>query len=133
MSSDSQMIEVFATDRAAKQVAELKTAVGADFDDLVRVVTSKHSMDEFLAAADQITLDEDAHITGVGPDIINDGIVVRVLADEGGKVEKAILARDESALRELVPAVGPILEQAATQQLNVRFELGGGASPATES
>ena len=101
--------------------AELKTAVGADFDDLVRVVPSKHSMDELLAAAGHVTLDEDAHITGAGPDIINDGLVVRVLADEGGKVEKVILARDESALRELVPAVGPILDQAATQQLNVRF------------
>lgn len=121
MSSDSQMIEVYATDRAAKQLAELKTAVGADFDDLVRVVPSKHSMDELLAAAGQVTLDEDAHIAGVGPDIINDGIVVRVLPDEDGAVEKTILVGDESALLEPVPAVGPILDQAATQQLNVRF------------
>ena len=101
--------------------AELKTVVGADFDDLVRVVISNHSMDDLLSAISQLTPEDDPQITGVGPDIIYDGLVVRVLADEGGKVEKVILARDESALRELVPAVGLILDQAATQQLNVRF------------
>lgn len=93
MTSDSTMVEIYATDAAAPALATIEREVGAPFDQLVRIVPVERSLNELLEAQRRV-LDADipsGQILSVGTDLSRNTLDLG-LSDAAFDLARSVLA-----------------------------------------
>ncbi len=127
LTSNKELLEVYATPKAGPQLDALKSSLGADFDRYVRVIEVERSLDDLVALAQGFGNQVDAtSVEGFGPDVTTNGLVVSVDESVVG-MDKAISVKD---IAKQLPDLAARIEELASKGVPVRIEA---AAPMTSA
>ncbi|MDO4606618.1 MAG: hypothetical protein Q4B12_04790 [Bowdeniella nasicola] len=119
LTSNKELLEVYATPKAGPQLDVLKRSLGADFDRYVRVIEVERSLDELVVLAQEVGDQAgDTRLVEIGPDVVTNGLVVGI--DESAVGADAVMSAED--ITNQVPNVANLVEDLEAKGVPVRIE-----------
>lgn len=119
LTSNKDLLEVYATPKAGPQLDALKSSLGADFDRYVRVIEVERSLDELVALAQEVGDQAGGtRVVEIGPDVVTNGLVVGI--DQSAVGTDAVMSAEDIA--DQVPDLANLLKDLGAKGVPIRIE-----------